>query len=241
MLLLKILFNTILLNMEQKTLICDYCNIDFLVTYRQWISKRSAKKLNNKKHYCGKDCRYKGMNIHSPIQVSCKQCEKSFFRNHSEAKKSINNFCSHNCSATFNNKITPKKEKTKICKTCDKLIFSNKTYCPDCIKIGKHATNGQFISDRTLSEELQSKKNDANRYNGIRGHARSFMSKEEQKCANCNYSLHVEVCHIKAIKDFPLNTLIKDVNSRQNLILLCRRCHWELDHNYLKIGPSGEI
>lgn len=226
--------------MEQKTLVCDYCNMDFLVTYRQWVHKRSDKKINSTKHYCGKDCRYKGMGIYSPIQTSCKECGKSFSKNYSEAKKSTNNFCSQSCSAVFNNKKNPKRVKTKICKSCNNLIISGKTYCSDCIKIGKHTSIGQFISDRTLAEELQSKKNDANRYNGIRAHARSFMSKKEQKCFNCNYSLHVEVCHIKAIKNFSLDTLIKDINSEKNLVLLCRRCHWELDNGYLKISPSGE-
>jgi hypothetical protein len=221
--------------MQEKSLICDHCNLDFLVTYRQWVNKRSAKKLNNKKHYCGKDCRYKGMRIYLPIQILCDQCGCSFVRHKSEAQKSINNFCSRSCSAIFSNKISPKKVKTKICKTCNTLIFQSKIHCPSCINLGKHTLNGQFVSDRTLAEELHNKRNDANRYSGIRSNARSFMSKKEKKCANCDYSLHVEVCHIKAITDFPLDSLIKDINSKKNLILLCRRCHWEFDNGYLKL------
>ena len=49
----------------------------------------------------------------------------------------------------------------------------------------------------------------------------------------CGYDKHVECCHIKAVSDFPDTALLGEVNAPGNLVLLCRNCHWELDHGLL--------
>ena len=77
-----------------------------------------------------------------------------------------------------------------------------------------------------------------NKYNYIRRHARQkfIVSKKITKCMKCPYDKHIEVAHIKAIKDFPLDTPINIVNAEENILLLCPNCHWEFDHgnDYLK-------
>lgn len=60
-------------------------------------------------------------------------------------------------------------------------------------------------------------------------------SAHEKKCKACGYSLHVEVCHIKPIKEFVDTSLIKEINDLKNLIYLCPNCHWEFDHNRLSL------
>jgi hypothetical protein len=41
---------------------------------------------------------------------------------------------------------------------------------------------------------------------------------------------HVEICHRKAISEFPKDTLIIEVNNRNNVLFLCPNCHWEFDN-----------
>ncbi|MFZ8310550.1 HNH endonuclease [Staphylococcus aureus] len=53
----------------------------------------------------------------------------------------------------------------------------------------------------------------------------------------CGYAKHYEVCHIKAINQFDSNTRLSEVNDINNLVALCRNCHWELDHGLISISP----
>jgi len=54
-------------------------------------------------------------------------------------------------------------------------------------------------------------------------------------CAKCNYDKHIEICHIKDIKDFADDALISEINSPFNLVGLCRNCHWELHNNLISL------
>lgn len=63
--------------------------------------------------------------------------------------------------------------------------------------------------------------------------------KDEKRVCQCGYDKHVEVCHIKAIRDFDLKTKIKDINSKENLVLLCPNCHWEFDNGLLTLKNVG--
>jgi 5-methylcytosine-specific restriction endonuclease McrA len=68
-------------------------------------------------------------------------------------------------------------------------------------------------------------------YVHIRALAR-YHNKElvAKPCNNCGYDKHVEICHIKPISEFDVNTKIKEVNSPDNLVQLCPNCHWEFDN-----------
>jgi 5-methylcytosine-specific restriction endonuclease McrA len=86
---------------------------------------------------------------------------------------------------------------------------------------------------RTSYNKLYKAVNSQYRLIGIR--ARSIYKKfweNDTKCNICGYSRHIEVCHLKPIKDFAVDDI--EVNSLYNLIGLCRNCHWELDNNYLE-------
>jgi len=56
-----------------------------------------------------------------------------------------------------------------------------------------------------------------------------------KQCAICNYSMHVDACHRKAINSFPDDALIQEINNTTNLIGLCKNHHWEFDHGFLNI------
>jgi hypothetical protein len=74
----------------------------------------------------------------------------------------------------------------------------------------------------------------SNRYTKIRRAARTVINNaihpNDRKCSKCGYDKHIEVCHIKSIKDFDLETPISVINSLDNLMLLCPNCHWEKDY-----------
>ena len=169
-------------------------------------------------------------------QYYCTKCNKSFKRNPSEAAKSINLFCSQSCAAKYNNKTKQKKQKTKKCKNCSKLIYASNIYCPKCISQNKHIRGYLDIENKTLIY-FKNLRNDSSRYTYIRQHARKITSHRSQICVNCGYNKHIEVCHIKEIKNFEPQTKIKIINNPKNLIILCPNCHWEMDNNLL--DPIG--
>jgi hypothetical protein len=68
----------------------------------------------------------------------------------------------------------------------------------------------------------------------IRSRARAYTN-TDKPCVNCSYDKHVEVCHIKNVADFPLTSTLNEINSSENLILLCRNCHWEFDNGMLRL------
>jgi hypothetical protein len=145
--------------------------------------------------------------------VNCATCNKE-----TENPK----FCSRSCSAKNSNKVSPKRWKTKKCKTCPELI-SQRAYCKECFE-------KRVNQDYKLKEVMYTKHHTSSAFALVRARARHIMKKEKQICSKCSYDKHVEVCHIKSITSYPLTTKVSVVNDRSNLLLLCPNCHWEHDH-----------
>lgn len=165
--------------------------------------------------------------------VQCTHCQTPFTKSNSEVKRSPQHFCSRSCAAKHNNTKYPKRRRTKCCKSCDKKILSNYTYCSDCINQGKHLPIHEHISCRTLKTYLSRK--GSYRLGGIRGHARRVAKKWPKKCFVCGYVTKVHVCHRRPIPSFPPDTLISEINAPENLILLCPNHHTEFDMGVLSI------
>ena len=55
-------------------------------------------------------------------------------------------------------------------------------------------------------------------------------------CQNCDYNLHVELCHITDISSWPKSATLGEINSPTNILVLCRNCHWEFDQELLDIS-----
>ena len=84
----------------------------------------------------------------------------------------------------------------------------------------------------TIEEVVYKHHHRSSAYGLIRSQARSIAkSLGFSKCLKCLYDKHYEVCHIKPISSFPLDTPISVINSPDNLMPLCPNCHWEHDHN----------
>lgn len=170
--------------------------------------------------------------------VKCETCGKEFNKYPKDIKRSSRNFCSKKCYGPKVNELRDKSSYLQpqgSCLDCnDKISIRNK-YCKDCRE------KRRFPIDITLREAAArySKHHACAAFALVRYRARAVaMSLGWKECAKCGYSKHIEVCHIKPIASYDLDTKINTVNEISNLIALCPNCHWEFDHKK-EVGPSG--
>ncbi len=137
-------------------------------------------------------------------------------------------FCSRSCSATYNNIHREKKLKCKNCgnpRTCKSWFCSNKC------RIESQQKRTANVSKIEL--ESRTKTKDGAYAQIIKMSRRVYMDSGKPKiCAICGYDKHVEICHIKPVRDF-IDEPIKVINSIDNLIALCPNHHWEFDSGFL--------
>lgn len=158
-------------------------------------------------------------------------------------KKETSNkkYCSRSCAASDLNVKFPKKVTSKKCTICGEPCESYKHSRCEKHQSEYNETRYDYIKELTL-EDYWKKKSLTNLHSSsknahIRGLCRSaFKHLTKIPCHNCNYDKHVELCHIKGVSKFPSSARIKEVNSPQNIIQLCRNCHWEFDNGLLDLG-----
>jgi hypothetical protein len=161
--------------------------------------------------------------------INCEnmKCNKEFVKTHHNSR-----FCGRSCS-----NVTIKRrgynKKISACTYCgDDVEFYTNVFCKGCRAAGRHwmkSTGGKLLTEVTIEEYCPRK--GANAYDNIRANARKSVKDElKNGCEECGWSHHVEVCHIKAISDYPDDTIVSVVNERHNLKLLCPNCHWVFDH-----------
>lgn len=169
--------------------------------------------------------------------VICKQCEKQFEKSVNQINKTNNNnFCCRSCSATYNNLKYPKRSKTKKCKYCTNLVSSKLQKCKTCINNFRKILDSDRISDVTYRNHHKSSS-----FALIRSRARTFAKTLNWNCCKyCGYDKHIEICHIKPIKDFSEDSLVSEVNHIDNLLPLCPNCHWEFDNNLINLNDINK-
>lgn len=106
--------------------------------------------------------------------------------------------------------------KDSLCRSCKKGIESAR------------------IAALTLAE-LRSSLSISQYHAKIRGWARAAYTGPMQ-CLSCGYSLHVDVCHVRDVSDFPKASTIGEVNAPENLVALCKNHHWEFDNGHLAVS-----
>ncbi len=148
----------------------------------------------------------------------CKNCGKS-----TKNPK----FCNKSCAAIYNNVKFPKrKRKQRYCKHCGIKVLPRRLTCDNC--------NPSCVdwSKRTIEDVIMLNNRHTNKYRRIRDHARYVYDSSDRPkgCEKCPYDKHYEVCHIKPIHLFTSDTPVSIVNALDNLIALCRNCHWEFDN-----------
>lgn len=125
-----------------------------------------------------------------------------------------------------------KKQIREYCE-CGKYKAKGKNKCTRCekgilprgLKIKRNkildSTKGDYLKNYTSNT----------RHTSIRRLARVIMNEtgKEKKCLICGFDNYVEICHIKAIKDFDNSATIREINSIDNLVYLCPNHHKLLD------------
>ncbi len=162
----------------------------------------------------------------------CAQCHKPILVS---AKESLywvkkKRFCNQSCGARYNNLVLglPRhKPKIRTCSMCRaaytySAVRSNR--CIECRPLPREST-------------LSARKKSGCRIQEIRTHARLVLFRaRERKCEICGYSVRVDCCHIKAVKEFSKDTLLSEINKLENLKALCPNHHVELDLGLLKVS-----
>jgi len=178
------------------------------------------------------------------MKIDCVKCSVSF-----PSDRKNRRFCSSSCAASFNN--AGKRKNPPIerhCNTCSAVFFRTKSHrsinlCEKCFL--DYEERKWFYRNKTIKEyvELASVKgkHPSWRNSHIRLFARAWNSSiRTHPCQKCGYSNHVELCHIKPITSFPETATIGEVNAAENLLVLCRNCHWEFDNGLLVLSDVPE-
>lgn len=180
------------------------------------------------------------------MKVVCSCCSLEFEKKGSEIKKSKTgkHYCSKSCSAKINNRGRQRnRAKARTCKHCKGEYRTSNGHksvilCQKCSE--KHRDKTNALKALTIGEynrrNAKSIKHTSWTYAAIRTLNRSW-NKEMLLlgCASCGYSKHVELAHRKAVSEFSKDALLGEVNSKENVVQLCRNCHWEFDHLSLKV------
>lgn len=178
--------------------------------------------------------------------VTCLNCSKEFEKSLSEINRTKNNFCSRSCAASFNNKGKQKNpKKLRVCKKCNSEYFYKRksntlTFCDKCFQENKNSNISEQLKLLTIGQYRNKISLKDKHPSWISANIRRFnrsWNKELTKipCQKCGYDKHVELCHIKPISDFDDKAILSDVNSPDNILVLCPRCHWEFDNSLLEL------
>lgn len=224
---------------------CKHCGKEFIKTKRQLSKLKYQLPV-----FCCADCQKEWHKENSYVTVKCKNCGKEFRikKGTYNKNKTKNFFCSHSCSAIFNNKIRNLNRKTDTlwigekykrgynkCPICGKLKYYKSELCSDCRNKEKRK-----IKERTLGSYIDGKKYLTTRCSEIRKDARRTIeeSAKEKVCAYCHnheFDAILEVHHIKGILEFDRTSTVREINSEDNLIWLCPNHHKMLELGLIKL------
>ena len=160
----------------------------------------------------------------------CQKCQSTF-----ACKDPRQVFCSRRCAAQHNN-----SNKTGKCKRCgvqylrDKEKSPTSKICKECKRTSQQETTNE-IKKRTLGEYYAmstkwASKHPQYKWNSVRNFCRRWNWKPNLKCEVCGYSAHIEYCHVRPIGSFPDTATLGEVNSPENVLILCPNHHWEQEN-----------
>lgn len=196
---------------KMMNIVCNHCQTNFELPVAQF-NRRKKENPEVQNFYCSQNCWKSYCRKKSYPEIECTQCKQKFNKAISEIKKSNKHFCSRSCNARYHNQFRKKPR--------------------DITKTRKYQQDK--ILNTTLEEFCKNYKGPV-KYSQVRDMARKVMKLEPKICQNCGYDKHVEICHIKAVATFPPTALVKEVNDKTNLLILCPNCHWEFDKGYIKL------
>lgn len=156
-------------------------------------------------------------------------------------------FCSRSCSASYNNKLFPRRIwKCRECGLSNKRN-GNSRVCLGCRKRWKSNSGGVFgtkTESLTMGYIRNSSRDKgysvANMFTRIRVSARKKLKLLGiSSCYVCGYDKHWQAAHIKPVSSFGDDEYVASVNDINNLVALCPNHHWELDHGLLSLAREA--
>jgi hypothetical protein len=161
----------------------------------------------------------------------CTKClvnkDYNSFSKRKASKDGLRTICKQCCASYASQQAESQK---KPCLFCGNLCWGKKKRCQKCKQ--EHSLNN--YETLTVGDKVYDKHKYA-KYSYIRFWARKIAIEQLgfKKCCNCGYDKHIEIAHKKPVSSFPPETLIKDINTPDNLLPLCPNCHYEYDNNLL--------
>lgn len=196
------------------------------------MSKSEVGKLGNlKTQVILKQRRQKIIEEYEKNPKKCLVCGSSI----SYKDRRNNKFCSHSCSAKFNNlgvkRFFGEPRDLTSCMNCQKLTKNYKFCSKKC-----YIESNQSIGEISKGDFFKKRKTWQSARSCIRKHAEKIYKNSGKpfKCF-CGYDTHIEICHKKSVSDFSDEALIKEINNIENLVSLCPNHHWEFDNGILKL------
>ena len=232
---------------EEFEFVCVHCGRSF---------KKTKREISRNKYvlpkFCCQKCQKEWYKENSYVTVKCEKCGKEFKIVKSTYDKSENKhfFCSHSCSASYNNTKRErkrsdvqwigegKKKGYNKCPICGKLKHYTSELCFDC-----RIKEKRKIKERTLGSYIDGHKYLSTKCNEIRMDARRTIeeSKREKVCAYCHnheFDDILEVHHIKGILQFDRNATIGEINDEDNLVWLCPNHHKMLEMGLITLNTT---
>lgn len=167
-------------------------------------------------------------------EVKCAECGVTVLKRNTDIARRSLFFCSNTCRVKGMKGRPRGKQEPRACQECG-VSFKHTAkhrslkHCESCFNGTMNRKNWTLAEYRTRL--AVSGKHPSWKHSLVR-----VLNREWNKgmtvlpCANCGYSKHVELCHRRAVSDFPDSALLGEVNSPDNVVQLCRNCHWEFDH-----------
>lgn len=175
---------------------------------------QKAAEIGNKKR------REKSLEDYYQSPNICKSCGEVIRVNDNQKVSEVRKkyFCNSSCSAKFNNLEREKKQKEE----------KKEIVRPERFSFFNGITKKKFFEKKGIYYKFRAE---------IRKHAQYVYEKNkgDKTCKVCGYDKHIQVCHIISVSSFSDESLITEINSKDNLVGLCPNHHWEFDHGYLKL------
>lgn len=198
--------------MSTIQLVCDHCHVTFTTTLGRY---NHSIKRDQTKHFCSRSCSTLYRKI---IHLStCKVCSIDF----TPTKGAKGIYCSRKCSNTDLAKRRVQKHQRRTVKQNPKAPSDRKLW----------------DTKTTTLQDWREKYSPSQYHAKIRGNSRQIYKVEGKPlaCAVCGYTNFVDIAHIREVRDFPMGTLISEVNNINNLVALCPNHHHELDGGLIRV------
>jgi hypothetical protein len=222
---------------------CLHCGTEF--------DKSDTEIRKSPNHFCNRSCAASYNNKKYPKcklkTITCTHCGNPVDRKNYKDQRIVCSSCKSKQKEELDQRTIRQTRKRgpnlpkRYCTQCNKEISRdpsrNKSgICIDCT----HNSTKEKTKNTPIKKYRETSSVKDKHPSWAHAHVRAFCrswnkSLTKQPCQNCGYDKHIELCHIKPVSSYPDEALIKEVNDPSNLLVLCRNCHWEFDHELISL------